>query len=457
MTSRSHLFHFVAVVVFVGASSCTGGGAHKPAEKIALPGGRTVETGSLANGLQFFVVHDSSSPTFALNIWYSVGSRDEEPGKTGLAHLFEHLMFKGTATRKEGVFDREMSMAGAQGLNAFTDRDHTAYIIELPSIAFEKAIELEADRMVNLVVNDQSFKTERDVVQNERRFRVENNPDGQMYQTLFDTAFTKHSYRWPVIGYQKDLDSMSAEDARQFYQTHYSPDKARVVIAGDIDYTRARQALEKFFGPLKPGIGSRARKTLAAEPVQSDFRKKVLAFPMPSEKLMLAYRSPGSGDPRSPEIEILMRLLSRGQSSRLHKALVNTGIATTVDCFGFEESDPGLIVFYAVTQTGHHADEVIRIIDREVSRLVREAPSDRELQGVKNRIRFDVYAGLTHNASLARFVGESETSGSGLKKTLINIERMAAIQPKDLPEVARSLFATTGRTLVLGRPKGASK
>ncbi|NDG83730.1 MAG: insulinase family protein, partial [Proteobacteria bacterium] len=198
-------------------------------EVIPFAGNFSLRRARLPNGLKILILKDPSSPTFAYQTWFNVGSRNEVAGKTGLAHLFEHLMFKGTTHHKEGEFDALLEQAGAEGENAFTSNDHTAYVQELPDTRFDLITDLEADRMVNLIVNDASFKTEREVVQNERRFRKENSAEGTMYQTLFETSFSEHPYHWPVIGYEQDLNAMTAQDARDFYERFYSPDRATVV------------------------------------------------------------------------------------------------------------------------------------------------------------------------------------------------------------------------------------
>jgi zinc protease len=223
------------LIVF-GALLCVScaGTPPKP-ENHALPfiGGFEVHRYVLDNGLKLMIVEDHSSPTFAYHTWFRVGSRDEKVKYTGLAHLFEHMMFKGTTVHPPGEFDRLLERAGAEGENAFTSHDYTAYVQEMPKSELDLIVRLEADRMVNLVVDEKSFKTETEVVQNERRFRTENSPDGTLTQILFETAFTKHSYHWPVIGYQEDLERMSAQDAFSFYKTFYNPNNAVVVVVGE--------------------------------------------------------------------------------------------------------------------------------------------------------------------------------------------------------------------------------
>jgi len=202
------------------------------------------------NGLKLLILSDDSSPTFAYQTWFAVVSRNEVVGKTGLAHLFEHMMFKGTKKYPDGQFDSILEQSGVEGENAFTTNDHTVYIQELPKEQLDLIIELESDRMNNLVVDENSFKTEREVVQNERRFRKENSAEGTIYQTLFETAFSESPYHWPVIGYEQDLNIMNAQDARDFYRSYYSPDRATIVVVGDVNENEVIRKVEKAYGTL---------------------------------------------------------------------------------------------------------------------------------------------------------------------------------------------------------------
>ena len=279
-----------------------------------------------ANGLRLLVLEDHSAPTFAYQTWYDVGSRDEEPGRTGLAHLFEHMMFKGTRAVPDGEFDRILDEAGAEGQNAYTTQDHTTYIEELPRERLELIMKLESDRMRNLVINDRSFATERDVVQNERRYRNENSPEGRMYQELYGLAFTRHPYHWPVIGYAEDLERMSAADARAFYDAHYSPNNAVIVVSGDVRAGEVRDLVEKYYGGIPMTQPSSPPRE--SEPEQRSPRRKTMRLNVQVEKLLMAFPIPAIGTEDIPALDVIQTLLSGGRSSRLRKSLVESGIAT---------------------------------------------------------------------------------------------------------------------------------
>ena len=278
--------------------------------KIPVVGTYEAARTTLANGLRIIVVEDHSSPTFAYDTWFRVGSRDEAPGKTGLAHLFEHMMFKETTHLKEGEFSKVLDAAGAEGENAFTNHDYTAYVQELPKDQLDLIIRLESDRMVNLLVNDQAFKTEVEVVQNERRMRNENNPEGTMYQELYGNAYRSHSYRWPVIGYAEDLAAMSSQDALDFYRRHYRPSLATIVVVGDVSTREVFSKIEKAYGAI-PGTAPDGLAPLAApspEPAQTEIRRKTCLH-IQVEKLVVAYPVPQFDHADTPALRVLETLL----------------------------------------------------------------------------------------------------------------------------------------------------
>lgn len=418
------------------------------ADVVPLVGNFKVHRYSLENGLRLLVVEDHSSPTFSYQTWFKVGSRDEILGRTGLAHLFEHMMFKGTKLHKDGQFDKLLESAGAEGENAFTSRDYTAYVQELPSDKLDLIMGLESDRMVNLIVNDASFKTEREVVQNERRFRQENSPDGTMYQEIFDTAFTKHPYHWPVIGYQKDLDAMSAEDARAFYRSFYSPNHATVVVSGDVDPAVVLNKARQYYGGI-PGQVSPAHP-IEVEPAQPNVRRRNLKLNIQVEKLLVGYHIPGILDPDMPAISLLSAVLTGGKSSRLNRALVDTGIASGVDSYDLEDKDPSLMILVANLQKGKRATQAETVILKEITRLIKEPITEEELTRAKNRVIFGFYEGLSSNSQKCNFLGHYEAIANDFT---LGLQRFQQIQKVTIPEiqaVAKRYFLPNNRTVITG-------
>jgi len=413
-----------------------------------------VHRAQLPNGLKIMILKDRSSPTFAYQTWFNVGSRNEVRGKTGLAHLFEHMMFKGTSTHPDGQFDALLEQAGVEGENAFTSNDHTVYIQELPKDGFDLITELESDRMVNLIVNDQSFKTEREVVQNERRFRKENSPEGTIYQTLLETAFNEHPYHWPVIGYEQDLNVMNAKDAREFYELYYSPDRATVVIVGDVDPEAAYRKIEKLYGGIAPKRSPDA--PIAAEPEQTAQRRKRLELNVEVEKLWMAFKVPSTNSPENPVFEAIQGLLSEGKNGRLNRALVDAGIAASVSSGSFAMKDPGLFLIEADLQKGKSAVLAETVILRELERLKTQAVSVEELNRAKNVMRFRFLERLSTTSGKANFIGQCETALGSIERGIELQNRIYDLTPEQIRETSTHYFNTSRMTVVTAVPKAKS-
>jgi zinc protease len=404
-----------------------------------------------SNGLRLIVVEDPSAPTIAYQTWFDVGSRNETPGRTGLAHLFEHMMFKATRTRPEGEFDRTLEANGVEGLNAFTGRDYTAYIQELPSEKLELIARLEADRMVNLVVDDRAFATEREVVQNERRFRTENSPDGTLYQEIFSLAFTQHPYRWPVIGYEEDLARMTGADAREFYLSHYRPNHATIIVVGDVRHTEVATIIERHYGDLAGG--PRRDLRFEADPPQKSPRRKRLGLNIQVPKIMLGYPVPEATHPDTVALEVLRSVLTSGKSSRLHKALVESGIASSIGGLAADDRDPSLFLLAANLQRGKTAEQAETAILRELDRLVREPVPPRELERAKNALSFDFYRDLSSNYDKAEFIGRGEVLFGGFENALRIFEGQQRVTPAEIRRVAAKYLLPTRRNVLIGAPK----
>ena len=403
------------------------------------------------NGLKLLILKDPSSPTFAYQTWFNVGSRNEVIGKTGLAHLFEHMMFKGTKNHKEGEFDSILEQAGVEGENAFTSNDHTVYVQELPKEHLDLIINLESDRMVNLLVNDESFKTEREVVQNERRFRKENSAEGTLYQTMFETAFTESPYHWPVIGYEQDLNLMTAQDARDFYEKFYSPDRATIVVVGDVNENEVIKMVEKAYGSLQPK--NTPDGDIKRDVEQTAQKRKKVPLNIQSEKLWMAYKIPEANHPDTPVFEVIQGILSDGMNSRLNRALVNAGIATSVSSGSFSMRDPGIYVFMADLQKGKSASLAESIILREIEKLKNKPITEEELVRVKSLLKFHFYEKLTTASGKAHFLGEFETAYGNFDAGLNLQKEIMKVTPERVNQVINQYFETKKMTVLTGVPK----
>ena len=329
---------------------------------------------TLPNGLRVVLHEDHSVPVVAVNVWYHVGSGREKPGRTGFAHLFEHLMFEGSGHVKEGDFDNLLEGAGGDN-NGSTNNDRTNYYLNVPSHALELALFLESDRMGYLLdaMSPGKVDGQRDVVKNERRQSVENQPYGQAFITLGETLFPKgHPYHWPTIGYMDDLTAASYEDVTDFFKQYYGPNNATLVVAGDIDPARTRTLVERWFSDVKRGPDV---PPLTAPPVQlSGVTKTTITDRVQLPGIYLAWIGRRRTQPGDAELDLAADLLAGGKSSRLYKRLVyDLQIAQSV--FAFQEAGDLASIFaiVATARPGHTLDELTKVIDEELQRAARDA------------------------------------------------------------------------------------
>jgi zinc protease len=447
-SKRSVVFSLFSIFL-AGCSSISA--IQKDGKKIPFFGSMEVQRFVLPNGLKLLVLEDDSSPTFAYQTWFRVGSRDEAVKYTGLAHLFEHLMFKGTKNLPEGQLDRVLERAGAEGQNAFTSRDYTAYVQELPKDKLDLIAKLESDRMVNLIVNDKSFKTEREVVQNERRMRNENSPDGLMYQEIFGLAFRKHPYHWPVIGYEEDLARMTSKEPEEFYEKHYSPNNATVVVVGDVKAEEVLKTIVRYYGDLK--ASTKPEVIIPQEPEQTSARHKTLKLNTQVQKLMVAYPVPAATHKDIPALEVMRTVLTGGKSARLSKALVDTGITTSIDTYDLGDRDPSILVFIANLQSGKKAAIAEEILLREVEKFKRRPISQSELERAKNSLQAQFYDGLSTPGEKANFLGHYETISDSFQTGVTLFNQLSAVTATQIQAVAKKYLNPNSRSVVMGVQK----
>ncbi|MBC7173404.1 MAG: insulinase family protein, partial [Polyangiaceae bacterium] len=273
-------------------------GVRRPNAKLAFEGelpfgpALRLQQYRLGNGLELLLLVDPSAPVVSYHTWYRVGSRDEEPGKTGLAHMLEHLMFGATRRHPHGEFDQLCESAGAEA-NAATWTDWTYYYENLPKDALGLAVELEADRMTGLTLRAREFESEREVVENERRYRVDDDVEGSANEALYGLAYKAHPYRWPTIGFLEDIRGYELKDAQRFYERWYAPNNATIVIAGDFDIEEALGTVRERYASIAPS--SLPRRNVTTEPSQRRERRQSLKKPSSTEKIQVGYRAPAFG------------------------------------------------------------------------------------------------------------------------------------------------------------------
>lgn len=355
----------------------------------AAPGAQTLrvpyQTFTLPNGLQVILHEDHSVPIVAMNTWYHVGSSDEAPGRTGFAHLFEHIMFMGSQHVPNGVFDRLLEAAGADN-NASTTEDRTNYYEDGPANALPLMLYLDADRMAFLLpeMTAEKVNIQRGVVENERRQSYENRPYGLADETLLERLYpANHPYHWPVIGSMADLEAATLDDVRHFFQTYYTPNNATIAIAGDITPGEVRQLVERYFGDVPRGP---AVHHVPPPPVQlaADV-SATIEDRVQVPRVYDAWHTVKDFADDDAALDVVANVLAGGRSSRLYRRLVyELQIATDVVAFQDGSRIDGKFELYATARPGHGLGELQRVIDEEVQRLAASGPSGRELERAQN-------------------------------------------------------------------------
>jgi zinc protease len=377
----------VALAAAVVAAAVTAG--QRPVAAQSQPARLTVpyQEFTLANGLHVILHRDTSTPIVAVNVWYHVGSGSEKPGRTGFAHLFEHLMFEGSKHVPEGAFDTWLEGAGANN-NGSTTVDRTNYYVDGPANALELMLFLESDRMAYLLdtMTPERVNGQRDVVKNERRQSYENRPYGMAELELDGMLFPKgHPYSWSTIGSMEDLSAASHEDVQEFFRTYYAPNNASLVIAGDIDPPQAKALVEKWFGEVPRGKPVPAVAPPAA--MLTGVTRRVMTDKVQLPRLYLGWLTPATYRPGDAALDVVASLLAGGKSSRLYKRLVyDLQIAQDVVAYQQSQSLGSVFMIQATARPGKSLDEVQKIVDEEIDRLATTPPEARELERVRNAI-----------------------------------------------------------------------
>jgi zinc protease len=406
----------------------------------------------LGNGLRLLFLEDASAPVVSYFTWFEVGSRHEKPGKTGLAHLFEHLMFNETETLKAGEFDRVLEENGAES-NAATWVDWTYYYESLPADRFPLAVKLESERMGRLVLREPQVASEKEVVANERRYRVDDDVEGAASEVLYKTAFAKHPYHWPTIGWMPDILGFTPGDCADFYKTYYAPNNALLVVVGDVREEEVLREVQAAYGKLPPS--TIPAEDAAAEPAQGDLRDVTLEKPTATEKVMIGYHGPALGDVDHAVLTVLNEILFGGRASRAHRSLViEKEIASEVRGWVSTFRDPGLYELYAAAREGHTAQELIDALDAEVERARRDVVSDDDLARAKARLELSALQSLESTAGKAEQLGFYETVVGDPAAIFRRLEQYRRVTASDLRKAARR-YLGEGRTIIRVVPDGS--
>jgi zinc protease len=414
--------------------------AHASAQ---VPGADQIETVTLANGMQVILWPDRDIPNVALYNWVRVGSRNEAPGRTGLAHFFEHMMFNGTSKRAPGEFDRILEASGARN-NAFTSEDVTVYQDWFPSAALEIVLELEADRLQNLAFDPKVIESERGVVYSERRLSVEDNQFGRLQEQVQATAFLAHPYGNPTIGWPSDIESWTIDDLKQFFATYYAPNNCTLVLVGDIDPKSVLALIRKHLEPIPAHEPPAPIRTV--EPQQQGERRVTIEAEAQTPILQFAYHGMSGADARHETLDLLARVMTDGDASRLHRSLVEEQkLAISADSYIQAGFDPGLVWFLLSLPAGAQTAPAEAAFTDEIRRIAADGVTGQELARARNQALADFWRGLTTIDGKARALGTYAVLKGGYQKLFDAPASYQSVTPEQVQKLAAELLQTTTR------------
>ena len=410
------------------------------------PASLPVERHTLKNGLVVLTHEDHSVPTITFWQWYHVGSRNESPGITGISHFFEHMMFNGSKHVPPKEYDRILESNGGYS-NAFTERDMTAYYEEVASDRLETVLFLDSDRMATLSLLPAQLKSEIEVVKEERRLRTDNDIAGMLDEQLYATAFVASPYHWPVVGWMGDLERITRDEMVSYFRTHYAPNNCTLVLIGDFDTKTALAQITRAFGgipaqtPPAPPVDS--------EPEQKGEREAEVHYPAEAVSFQIGYKAPGVAGADGPVLDVVASILSDGESSRLHQALVyEKQIALSASASFQTRLDPTLFEIYVEMKPGKTAAEGRKAVDEVLAKLIAAGPSARELEKAKNQLEANFVRQLKTNNGTGQTLAFFEHVHGDYRKMFEILPRYRAVTAADCQRVAKAIFDPRHRTVV---------
>jgi zinc protease len=442
-----------ALIALLLSCSCAAGSAlaapkpAKPAPATKVPGIEQVQATTLSNGMRVIVWTDRDIPNVALYNWVRVGSRNEVPGITGLAHFFEHMMFNGTSKRAPGEFDKLMEAQGGSN-NAFTTENVTVYQDWVPRSALDLVLDLESDRIAHLAFDPKVVESERGVVYSERRLSVEDNNPGFLAEQVQATAFAAHPYQIPTIGWPSDIQGWQIEDLQKFFKTHYAPNNCTLIMVGDLSAAEGFALAKKYFEPIPRQASPPPVRTL--EPEQLGEKRVTIERPAQTPVLDFAYKSPAANDPQGPAINLLMSILTDGNSARLHRLLVEEKkLAIEIGGQFREGFDPGLTWLQLTLPEGANVADVEKTVDEALAKVVADGVTDAELTRAKNQYASGFWGRIATINGKASLLGEFDVFEGDYRKLFDSPATYEKVTRADVQKAAALIFQKNHRTVGL--------
>ncbi|MBX2915188.1 MAG: insulinase family protein [Cyclobacteriaceae bacterium] len=408
----------------------------------------------LPNGLHVILHQDNTTPIVAVSVLYHVGSKNEDPNRTGFAHFFEHLLFEGSENIKRGEFDKYLQNAGATN-NANTSNDRTFYYEVLPSNQLELGLWMESERMLHAKIETIGVETQREVVKEEKRQRIDNQPYGSILTEVLKRAYKVHPYQWAPIGSLDHLNAASLEEFIAFYKTFYVPENATLSIAGDIDIAQTKAMVAKYFQDIPKG-GKKIPRPTVVEPQQTAEIRDVVFDNIQLPAVIQAYHIPAQGTPDSYALDMLSTLLSGGQSSRMYKALVDEQKkAYTVQAFPFSLEDPGLYLTFGLVNMGVTPEDLENAMDAEIEKVQKELISEKEFQKIRNQVESNFVQQNSSAVGIAEQLANYHVYYKDANLINTELERYMKVTREDLQRVAKKYLVKENRVVLQYLPKSA--
>lgn len=406
----------------------------------------------LDNGMHVILHQDNSTPIVAVTISYHVGSKNENPERTGFAHFFEHLMFEGSENIDRGEFDKIAMNAGA-ALNANTSFDRTFYYLLLPSNQLELGLWMESERLLHLRIDSLGVETQRSVVKEERKQSYDNRPYGTLMEKTFSTAFTEHPYRWMPIGSAESINNATLEEFMEFHSIFYVPNNATLSIAGDIDVEQTKQLVQKYFGDIPKGTKPIYRPSIV-EPEKTAEVRDIVYDNIQLPAVVQAYHIPAMGTPDYYALSMLTTLLSDGESSRMTKSIVDKQQkAMFVGAFPFALEDPGLFLVFGIVNSGVTPEDLENAINDEILKAQTEELDEREFQKLRNKVENDFVSSNSTMAGIAESLSDYHMYFGDANLINTEIERYMAVTKADIKRVANQYLKKENRVVLYYLPK----